>query len=114
MSRRGFLALALVVVACATSRRGLPLTSPPALTTESALRGRHVFQVNCYRCHPGGRAGLGPGLNNKPLPEAALRLQVRRGVGAMPGFTHAALSNRELDDLMAYLFALRGSPRGKR
>ncbi|MDC4226474.1 MAG: cytochrome c [Candidatus Manganitrophus sp.] len=57
---------------------------------------------------PEGEAGLGPALNNKPLPGWMIRFQVRHGLGAMPAFSEKEISDRELDDLViAYLKAFR-------
>ena len=71
--------------------------------------GRHVFAQHCHTCHPGGEAGLGPALNNKPLPRALIKFQVRHGLGAMPAFTEDHVSKAELDNLAAYVVALRSA-----
>ena len=63
--------------------------------------------THCYQCHPGGAAGLGPGLNDKPLPGFAIKTQVRRGLGAMPAFSPEKISDSDLDNLVAYLVTLR-------
>jgi mono/diheme cytochrome c family protein len=68
---------------------------------------QRVFNAHCDQCHPGGEAGLGPALNNKPLPPFLMKIQVRRGLGAMPGFSEKLISDRELDNLIAYTKALR-------
>lgn len=103
-------ALALIVgwsaVGCATARRGEPLRGP-MLLDEKAARGERVFHRFCESCHPGGEGGLGPALNNKPLPTFVKKFQVRHGLGAMPSFSREALPDAELDDLMAYLARLR-------
>jgi mono/diheme cytochrome c family protein len=63
--------------------------------------------ANCHQCHPGGEAGLGPAINDKPLPGFLIRLQVRNGLGAMPAFSAQEISPDDLDDLIAHLKALR-------
>jgi mono/diheme cytochrome c family protein len=63
--------------------------------------------AHCQPCHPGGEAGLGPAINDKPLPGFLIRLQVRSGVGAMPAFSAEEISVDELAALTAYLKALR-------
>jgi mono/diheme cytochrome c family protein len=78
---------------------------------EESWRGEVVFMQHCHSCHPGGEAGLGPALNNKPLPGFLIRLQVRQGIGAMPRFSEDVISGTELDDLVAYMMALRDQPR---
>jgi len=62
---------------------------------------------HCHQCHPGGEAGLGPALTNKPLPMFLVRAQVRYGLGAMPTFTREDLIDEDLDDLLDYLAALK-------
>jgi mono/diheme cytochrome c family protein len=69
--------------------------------------GERVFMAQCQQCHPGGAAGLGPAINNKPLPAFLIRYQVRRGLGAMPEFDEAVISDADLDALVAYLQELR-------
>ncbi|WP_447977226.1 c-type cytochrome [Candidatus Nitrospira bockiana] len=62
--------------------------------------------AKCHQCHPGGEAGLGPAINNKPLPDFLVRLQVRKGFGAMPGFTTEQLTDEELAHVLVYLHEL--------
>jgi mono/diheme cytochrome c family protein len=57
----------------------------------------------CHQCHPRGEAGIGPALNNKPLPGFLIRFQIRSGLGAMPAFPERVVGNEELDVLVAYL-----------
>ena len=100
-------AAALALGACGTARRGEPLRGP-LVTTESAQdRGRIVFAQNCYKCHPGGEAGLGPALNNRPWPLGLKRFEIRHKIGAMPSFDKSRLGDQDLHDLMAYLAILR-------
>ena len=96
-----------ITAACATSRRGEPLRGTLALSDPREQRGQVVFMRNCYRCHPGGEAGLGPGLNNKPFPGFMKHLQIRQGFGAMPAFSERDLPDEDLKDLLAYLAALK-------
>jgi len=77
----------LVPTGCGSARRGEPLIGPVGLSDQARL-GRVVFYANCDQCHPGGEAGLGPSLNNKPLPGFAIKTQVRHGLGAMPSFSN--------------------------
>ena len=63
--------------------------------------------AKCQQCHPGGEAGLGPALNDKPLPEFLKKFQVRHGLGTMPSFSEKEISDQQLEDLMEYLKALR-------
>lgn len=93
--------------ACGAARRSLPLTGAVALRTEQERRGRKPFLEHCYACHPDGNAGLGPALNDKPLPAFAIRFQVRNGLGAMPSFSDKKIENATLDAIVAYVKALR-------
>jgi mono/diheme cytochrome c family protein len=108
--RSAFLAAALLLAplwfGCATARRGEPLRGPMVLD-EKATRGQRVFANFCNGCHPGGEGGLGPALNNKPMPTFVTKFQVRHGLGAMPSFSESAISDAALDDLTAYLGRLR-------
>ena len=96
----------LVSLACGAARRREPLAATVALD-ERAERGRAVFMTNCHQCHPGGEAGLGPALNDKPFPEFLKKFQVRHGLGTMPSFSEEKISDPQLEDLMEYLKALR-------
>jgi mono/diheme cytochrome c family protein len=99
----------LVLLGCGTARRGEPVGRPVAIRSSELQSGQKVFLQHCHMCHPGGEGGLGPALNNKPLPAFALRMQVRRGLGVMPKFTDKEIADDELDDLIVYMKALRRS-----
>ena len=101
-------AVCLISLACGSARRREPLATPAALD-QRAERGRAVFMANCHQCHPGGEAGLGPAINDKPFPEFLKKFQVRHGLGTMPSFSEQKISDEQLEDLMAYLNALRRS-----
>ena len=92
---------------CSSARRGEPLHGPLPVADARVERGRLVFMQHCQKCHPGGEAGLGPGLNDKPLPKFLQHFQIRHGLGAMPAFPPAEISEAQLDDLLEYLHALR-------
>ena len=47
-------------------------------------------------------------INNKPLPAALIKFQVRHGLGA-PAYKADHIDQRELDLIAAYLIALRRS-----
>ena len=88
------------------ARRGETVGRVPELDEEE-LRGRDVYMRMCQKCHPEGRAGLAPGIVDKPLPGALMKLQIRKGIGAMPGFSEEVISGSELDDLVDYVKLLR-------
>ena len=91
---------------CGSTRRAEPLVGPIRLTEQQQL-GRTVFSQHCYQCHPNGAGGVGPAVNDKPLPQALIRTQVRAGLGAMPGFDAHHISDDELKAVSAYLATLR-------
>ncbi|KAA3437201.1 cytochrome c [Rufibacter hautae] len=102
----------LLLYSCGTARRSEPILGPLALQTQQLENGRVVFMQNCQRCHPLGEAGLGPSLNNIPLPGVALRFRVRSkafflGIGRMPSFKKHEISREQMDELVVYMKALR-------
>lgn len=101
------LAGALVLASCGPAYRGEPLYGPLVADDPRVAHGEQVFYRNCHQCHPGGSGGLGFALNDKPLPGWLIKFQVRNGIGSMPGFSEEQIDDRELDDLVRYLFALR-------
>ena len=112
MKRSGLL-LALLVIAmmstpgCGSARRGEPFNGPLVIQDQQLALGQRAFMTSCHQCHPGGMAGLGPAINNKPLSGAMIKMQTRAGLGAMPGFSSSELSEEDLDAVVAYLKALR-------
>lgn len=101
-----FSAAAVLLLGC-SARRSEPLKGSLSLADARLHTGRIVFMANCHKCHPGGEAGQGPSLNDKPLPKALMALQVRVGLGAMPSFSREQISNQELGALLDYLKVLR-------
>ncbi|HEY0709291.1 MAG TPA: cytochrome c [Polyangia bacterium] len=98
--------LFLTLAGCGTARRSEPLVGPAPLDAEQ-VRGERVFMEFCHQCHPGGDAGLALAINNKPLPGAAIKLQVRKGVGQMPAFAEDVIPDEALDPLVSYMAAIR-------
>ncbi len=66
-------------------------------------RGQQVFMRACHQCHPRGETGLGPALNNKYVPAALIRTQIRPGLGAMPAFPPSVLGSEDLDAVVRYI-----------
>ena len=94
----------LLLPACGSARRGEPLTREPVAEPSALVQeGHRLFDTFCNSCHPGGTAGIGLALNNKPLPEAAIRFQVRNGIGAMPAFDEKTISDEQLDAIIEYI-----------
>ena len=95
-----------IIFAC-SPRRGIPYTEPLTIEDPDVRQGMILFNEYCNTCHPQGTAGLGPALNNKPLPGFAIRFQIRNGVGAMPGFSEDVISDAEAKQIVAYMKELR-------
>jgi mono/diheme cytochrome c family protein len=107
---RTLLTLALTLLAvwgCGSARRGSSVAGSLDLRDPELERGAIAYMASCHKCHPGGEAGLGPALNDKPLPRFLIRMQVRQGLGAMPSFSERELGDGRLDDLVTYLVELR-------
>jgi mono/diheme cytochrome c family protein len=98
---------AVTLAGCGSPRRGEPFVGPVALSDPSLQRGRVLYDRHCYKCHTEGEGGLGPILNDKPLPRFLMHMQVRVGLGTMPSFSRSELSDDELRDLLDYVVALR-------
>lgn len=92
---------------CGSARRSAPLVGEHTLDDPVLAQGRRAFDARCHQCHPGGAAGLGFALNNKPFPGFYIRTQVRLGVGAMPAFSDDEISDDDLDAIVAYMKWLR-------
>ncbi len=100
------LLLVLVLAGCGTPRRGLPIVGPLEMDATEA-RGERVFMRQCNGCHPHGEGGLGPSINDRPMPRWTIAAQVRVGFGAMPAFDTRDIPPDDLDALTRYLVALR-------
>jgi len=101
------LATACSLSACIEARRSEPVAGPFEPTTAALKQGEVLFDRNCSKCHPGGEAGLGPAINNKPLPKFLIHTQIRVGMGTMPAFKKDELSEEQVDLILDYLEALR-------
>ena len=100
-------AAALLLLAACSGRRSEPLRGALDVSDPKIAHGQQVYMARCDKCHPGGDAGLGPSLNNKPLPGFMVSFQTRHGMGAMPAFTEEEVPKPDLEAVEAYLKALR-------
>lgn len=96
-------AAATIGIGCADARRPNTVPAQTLRRNPRLAEGQRVFMQYCNQCHVGGAAGVGPAIDNKPLPAFVIRFQVRHGVGAMPSFGPWAISDSQLDDLVQYL-----------
>ncbi|MES2698137.1 MAG: cytochrome c [Pseudomonadota bacterium] len=127
MRRRGVRSMLIPALALgglsAAAAQETPL--PQGEIVRADLPGRALFAHNCAPCHGTGRGDDGspmlPGTAalaakygaTRPAPlelrddlaDPVLRLFVRRGVGAMPAFRPAELSNADIEAIAAYLRA---------
>ena len=101
------IALIVSVAGCRSPRRSQPVAGELQNSSAEVEHGRRVFMQHCHMCHPGGEGGLGPSINDKPLPAFAMKTQVRIGAGVMPSFDKHHIAAEDLDALTAYLKALR-------
>ena len=107
--KRLFLIASLIVAGCGTDRREAPLTgnTPVAMDNPAMAAGERIFMANCYQCHPGGRAGVGAALNNKPVTTTLVEFQVRHGLLGMPSFGPDRIPEGQLHELSTYVVTLR-------
>jgi mono/diheme cytochrome c family protein len=103
--------LYLTLIGCGAGRQSEPLQKTALRLDTTELAGQRVYMRECNGCHPQGAGGLGPALNDKPVPAAAIKLQVRTGLGAMPAFPESEISSEELEALVAFMSA-KGAPWG--
>lgn len=108
--RLASLMLALPLIGCGTQTRVTPDRPEVRALSAAALRGERLFGKFCYQCHPDGAGGLGPALNDKPLPAFAVRTQIRKGVGAMPAFGDDWLTDEQVAAIAEYVTALGAAP----
>ena len=104
------LALACAAAGCGPERRQEPPSEPFDPHDPQVALGERVFSQHCYQCHPGGASGLGPAINDKPLPVFGIKTQVRVGAGLMPAFSEKEVSDEELEGVVKFLKALRTRP----
>ena len=75
------------------------------------LTGEQLFIRSCNTCHPGGKKGMGPRLEQMDVhfaTDQALRAFLRKGKGMMPPQSPEDINEKEMDSLIAYLRRLNG------
>lgn len=95
-----------VMLSCA-SRKSEAVKQKEFVTSDhpGVKNGEQVYMKYCQKCHPGGEAGLGPGINSNPAPQFVKRFQMRHGLGVMPSFKSEEISSKDLKDISRYLKA---------
>jgi len=83
------------------------------IMTDNEFRGMRLFMLHCNKCHPGGEEGVGPALNDKPLPDFLIHFQIRQGMGDMPAFTKDELTKEEVQQIVRYVRFMRKEFGGK-
>lgn len=87
------------------------ITKPPRYGRPAgtpAQQGKQVFQQNCQLCHGAGLAGQPPVIPSlidvaKRLSTDDINTTIRGGKGQMPAFGLTAISDQDLNALVAYL-----------
>jgi mono/diheme cytochrome c family protein len=80
-----------------------------AQSQSTDLTGEQVFIRSCNTCHPRGRQGVGPALDQLSehfATDEMLKRFIRMGKGVMPANPKETLNDVELDNLVKYLRAL--------
>jgi cytochrome c553 len=109
MRRDSFAMFVTAALTCAAAAQ-----AQDAQPRGDAANGKRIYLADgCDLCHgtvgQGGR-GTGPHLAPNPLPYEAFAGQVRRPANAMPPYTTAVLSDRDLTDIYAYLLTVPPLP----
>jgi mono/diheme cytochrome c family protein len=81
------------------------------LATGDASAGQPLVAAQCYSCHPGANAGIGPALYGPSFEErypddAQLVAVIRQGKGGMPAFTADQVTDQDLANVIAYMRGL--------
>lgn len=101
------LCFCIIITMSCSVRRSEPTTGPLDIENTALKNGEIQYMNYCQKCHPIGEGGLGPAININPAPGFAKRFQVRHGVGVMPSFSKDEITNEDLDDILAYIAALK-------
>jgi mono/diheme cytochrome c family protein len=87
---------------CSPGRQG-GATVASNVSDANAPPGKAVFEKHCIRCHPYGKAGIGPNLSKRKLTAEIVRKKVRKGGLIMPSFSEKQISNEELEQLAEFV-----------
>jgi mono/diheme cytochrome c family protein len=87
-----------------------------ASSRSSNLTGEQIFVRSCNTCHPSGRKGYGPSLEDMDehfKTDADLEAFLRHGKGKMPGQPSSAINDKEMENLVEYLHRLNADLKEK-
>lgn len=88
-----------------TPEASAPSPTPEAPATGDPIRGQEMYAGKCAACHGEAATGkYGPSLIGLDLED--VEPAVRQGKGGMPAFGTGAVTDRDLEDIMAYIVAL--------
>jgi mono/diheme cytochrome c family protein len=96
-----------LMAACSPMRQGESAVGPMRMSDVSIKTGEKLYNMHCYKCHATGAGGLGPSLNDNPLPRFLISMQIRHGLGVMPAFSEQQLSDRQVEEIVDYVIAMR-------
>lgn len=107
------LGLALAIAACRTPPSEPPATGPAPAPL--AARGQARAEAQCGGCHAVGRSGVSPSRNAPPFHAVINQEDLTagavsgwlRGAHNYPSEMNFALSESEVEELVAYLMTLR-------
>lgn len=109
-----FALLAAARMSSCSAPKTAPLAELVEMPTEKLQQGRILFNEYCATCHPGGMAGVGLGIIDKPLPKFLMKFQIRNGIGVMPAFDEKVLTDEEVDNIVDYIVYLRKGKKGEK
>ncbi|MGB8266725.1 MAG: cytochrome c [Candidatus Velthaea sp.] len=107
---------AVSLTASAPSAFGAPEPAPAGTPAPAgdAVRGQKTFKMLCSVCHGLKAHGfIGPWIGKDNANPEDLHKIVRNGIeryGGMPRFSPVALSDKDIEDILAYLLTLPLDP----
>lgn len=89
-----------------------PTNTPSLASIGDPVAGQKVFASTCDQCHPNANAGVGPALHGPAFSarfpdNTSLEAFIRAGKDVMPAFPPSALSDTNLNNIVAYLRSLK-------
>jgi mono/diheme cytochrome c family protein len=82
------------------------LVAPGLVSAQDAENGKRLFtRDGCYECHGYAGQGTVAGARLAPpvLTAAGVKAYIRKPAGAMPAFSDKVVSDKDVEDIYAYL-----------